>query len=637
MKYVLLLCSVMLCDFAFANTIIHQENFNTCGSSTWIPVSGTADTDAADAWSCTPTSGTQAYIGIMDDDGNNDEDWLVSPALDLDAYAEEYFSFRYENSLAIKGLTLWYSNDYSGANTAAAISAATWTAIALDVYDVHNDSYTPNESYHRSLDLSGIAGTSVYLAFRFNSTSAGEGWALDDFKITADYYTSVEAAIAGGSKCEALKTELHNLIKTQTRIPYTSSGFDMWEAFYVTDRRLNDTDTDTILYDMYSDNPVGVEPYEFSMGLDQDPGSGPFLEGANYNREHVFPKSWWGGSTAAIDTQYTDIHHIVPSDKVVNNRKSNFPMGETNVPDFTSMNGCKRGPSSLPGYSGTIFEPIDDYKGDYARMLLYMTTRYQYLFPVWETNSPDVLTADTYTSFEPWLLENLICWHENDPVSQKEIDRNNAVFSIQGNRNPFIDRPDYVFYIWGTCGDVGCPAVLPVELITFEGKALPDGNHQLTWATASEWMSDYFEVEHSQDGHRFESLARLAAAGYSEQPRSYEYLHREAPAGYNYYRLKAVDTDGTYTYSPTIAVFKRAGHGIRLYPTVTDDVIKVETPNLEADLELYIHDTQGNLVSACTLRKNTIETVQLGHLPTGMYFVRFEHAGMQEVERVFVR
>jgi hypothetical protein len=98
------------------------------------------------------------------------------------------------------------------------------------------------------------------------------------------------------------------------------------------------------------------------------------------------------------------------------------------------------------------FEPIDTYKGDYARMYLYMITRYEPHISSWDsiiTESNCALDGQTYPGVEPWLLQTLLTWHLNDTVSQKEIDRNNAVYAIQGNRNPYIDHPEWVEYIWG--------------------------------------------------------------------------------------------------------------------------------------------------------------------------------------------
>jgi len=143
---------------------------------------------------------------------------------------------------------------------------------------------------------------------------------------------------------------------------------------------------------------------------------------------------------------YSDLFHLYPTDGYVNNRRGNNPLGEVNSPTWTSTNGSKLGTNTYPGYSGTAFEPIDEYKGDLARSYFYMSVRY----------SDENLGQETNSMFQgselkSWALAMLMEWHEEDPVSQKEIDRNNEIYaSIQHNRNPFIDCPELVDKIFGS-------------------------------------------------------------------------------------------------------------------------------------------------------------------------------------------
>ena len=273
------------------------------------------------------------------------------------------------------------------------------------------------------------------------------------------YYSSI-----GNETCENLKTALHNLIKDHTVVSYNS----LWTHYQTTDDHLNDAGSETIVWDMYSDNPSGSEN-EFTFVTEQ---CGTYQsEGDCYNREHTFPRSWWGGSTS--EPQYTDIFAVVPADGWINGVRSNNPYGEVQGGTETQItnNGSKLGSSSttIPGYSGSVFEPIDAYKGDLARGYLYMATRYEDVIATWEnsnTESDAVLDGTSYTVFESWMLNLLISWHNNDPVDQKEIDRNEAIYGIQGNRNPFIDHPEYVALIWGNCdgGDTESPSI-PANLI----------------------------------------------------------------------------------------------------------------------------------------------------------------------------
>ena len=187
-----------------------------------------------------------------------------------------------------------------------------------------------------------------------------------------------------------------------------------------------------------------------------------------YNREHSLPASWFSDDTP----MYYDLGHIVPTDGQVNNYRSNYPFGEVDG-GTTYTGGSKRGSAKSVTTSNTIvnsgsttqscasslvFEPIDEYKGDFARMYMYMRVRYK------STNFTQdgtygkyhfqtLYTKDGYYGFTAYSVALLMKWHRQDPVSQKEIDRNNGMESVQGNRNPFIDYPALAEYLWGRKSD----------------------------------------------------------------------------------------------------------------------------------------------------------------------------------------
>jgi hypothetical protein len=142
---------------------------------------------------------------------------------------------------------------------------------------------------------------------------------------------------------------------------------------------------------------------------------------------------------------YTDLFHLYPTDGWVNNKRSNYPLGVTSNPTWTSTNGSKLGNSSYPGYSGIVFEPVNAYKGDFARTMFYMAVRYYGEDSGWPGS--DMVTG---SQMKEWALKMCMEWHKNDPVSQKEINRNETVYAAQGNRNPFIDNPSWVELIWGS-------------------------------------------------------------------------------------------------------------------------------------------------------------------------------------------
>src|SRR5690606_21560281 len=143
----------------------------------------------------------------------------------------------------------------------------------------------------------------------------------------------------------------------------------------------------------------------------------------------------------------TDLFHIYPTDGYVNGLRGNFPFGEVSSGgSTTTSNGSRKGQNVFPGApNSTAFEPIDESKGDFARTYFYMCTRYYT-----EDNSWKTWDMSIKTDLNTWAKNMLLQWHHEDPVSSKEINRNNQVFLIQGNRNPFIDSPVYADCIWGT-------------------------------------------------------------------------------------------------------------------------------------------------------------------------------------------
>ena len=236
----------------------------------------------------------------------------------------------------------------------------------------------------------------------------------------------------------ALKTKLSQII---TNGHQTKSYDNLYNGYPSTDSD-NYYEKDGSVLDIYSENPKGTDPYVYQHGSKQ---CGKYkVEGDCYNREHIFPQGYFNSASPMV----SDIHHVVPTDGKVNGYRSSFPFGKVGSANFVSENGSKRGTSASPNYSGTVFEPIDEFKGDVARMILYFATRYESKLSSFKDN--DILTNSAFPGVEAWELAVLKEWHTNDPVSQREIDRNNAAYTYQGNRNPFIDQPEYVALIWGT-------------------------------------------------------------------------------------------------------------------------------------------------------------------------------------------
>jgi endonuclease I len=239
---------------------------------------------------------------------------------------------------------------------------------------------------------------------------------------------------AQGKYGQELREALYNIIKTNfTSISYN----ELWDAYPRTDKKPNGK-----VWDIYSDIPNGTPPYEFTFITDQ---CGNYsAEGDCYNREHTVPKSWFNDASP----MYTDLFHVLPTDGYVNNRRSNYPYGKVGNVSWTSSNGSKLGSSTTNGYSGTVFEPIDSFKGDVARIYFYMSTRYMDKIANWEGESFQ------NSDLSPWAKNLFLQWHQLDPVSSKERKRNDSVYVIQHNRNPFVDHPEFVNDIWGPSASI---------------------------------------------------------------------------------------------------------------------------------------------------------------------------------------
>ena len=280
-------------------------------------------------------------------------------------------------------------------------------------------------------------------------------------QIPAGYYDGA-SALSG----YALKTKLHEIISAKN----INWHYGDLTAFY------NQTDLDryydhtasntTILLDIYSEIPDGPDAYEYTTA--NIIGSAN-AEGQGWNREHMMPQSTFNSNYP----MYSDMFYVIPTDARINQLRSNYPYGKAGSTNhYTFTNGSKISNNGTPGsgYTGRVYEPIDEFKGDVARSLLYFSVRYEgklssfnYFNGTSAANDRSPLDGTEEKAFENWYINLLMQWHNQDPVSQKEIDRNNAVYSIQKNRNPFIDHPEWVNIIWTQTPDGSAPQP-PVNL-----------------------------------------------------------------------------------------------------------------------------------------------------------------------------
>ena len=259
------------------------------------------------------------------------------------------------------------------------------------------------------------------------------------------YYAGVN-----GKSSKSLFDEVHVIVK----VGYSSLGYDgLFDAYPETDMKENGK-----LWDMYSN-------CDFDLNKDR---CGNYSKECDcWNREHSIPKSWYGGTKSGPGC---DIFHLVPTDGKVNGMRSNYAFGEVGNTDY-SYDGSKKGSAlsititggnTLAGNegttvscSGTVFEPQDQYKGDFARGYMGALLRWAGDHQAFTSGDGSKIFSGNYTATGKFGLTNygialLMKWHREDPVSQKEIDRNNGIQATQGNRNPFIDYPYLAEYIWGS-------------------------------------------------------------------------------------------------------------------------------------------------------------------------------------------
>ncbi|GGH39247.1 hypothetical protein IA57_01050 [Mangrovimonas yunxiaonensis] len=285
-------------------------------------------------------------------------------------------------------------------------------------------------------------------------------------QIPANYYTS-----ADGLTGYELKTQL-KVIVTNGHNPQT---YDALYTAYVTTHTDNYYENDGTVLDFYSEKPNDTDAYNYTHGNNQ---CGNYnSEGDCYNREHLMPQSVFNEQSPMV----SDIHHVIPSDGSVNGYRSNLPFGEVDIPDFTSTNGSRRGISGSPGYAGIVFEPIDTFKGDIARALLYFAVRYEDQIASWNHT---MLNGTSDQVFSDWFLDVLLDWHYNiDPVDQQEIDRNHAAYNFQGNANPFVDHPEWVNAIWG---DLTPDTTAPTAPTNLAASNPTDTSVDLSWNAATD-------------------------------------------------------------------------------------------------------------------------------------------------------
>ncbi len=245
------------------------------------------------------------------------------------------------------------------------------------------------------------------------------------------YYNSVNKKTG-----YSLKSELSRIISST----HKNNSYDsLYRAYEMGD---SDTtfDNDGTVLDIYSEDPNGADPYNYTHFRKK---CGNYKTESNcYNREHLFPQSLFYKRSP----MRSDYFHVVPTDGKVNGMRGSYPFGEVSEVTWKSRNGSKLGKSKDPKFRGMVFEPIDEFKGDVARALLYFATRYERQITRFKEHA--MTNGSSQQVYTKWFLKTLVRWHQMDPVSDHERQRNEAGCRFQKNRNPYIDNPRWVMDVW---------------------------------------------------------------------------------------------------------------------------------------------------------------------------------------------
>ncbi len=546
--------------------------------------------------------------------------------------------------LVIRSLSSSLSaNPADGTTYAAGVSLGGGTVVSYNT----NTSFfasglTPSNTYYFFVFAAAgdCAGEPVYLISSIltgnSTTTSGSGG------IPPSYYDA-----ANGLTCQPLKTALKNIISTGTQALSYTPG--VWNIYYFSDKRRNDANNADIVWDMYTDLPTGSTYFngtpeiQFTLGTNQ---CGNYSnEGDCYNREHSFPQSWFNSSAPMV----SDVHHLFATDGKVNGIRGNLPYGEVNKPNtgasqyYKSKNESYRGgPVATLGYGGTVFEPRDEYKGDFARAQLYMAVRYEDQINGWYNNgnANDVLLSPTdepdankrkLQVYDDWQIRLLFKWHLQDPVSQKEVDRNNVIFyqdvndgggtRRQGNRNPFVDRPEYAALIWQ------CSNAIPVTLIDFTASKTSTGV-LLRWQATQETDFKQYIIERSANGRDFTAIGIIAGQNLA----NYNFNDNNLPTvKVVYYRLKLMDKDGSSTFSKTAALRLNGVSGAFIYPNPNSGRFTLQLQNAFTEpATLFLADAAGRqLMQLPIVKGQQILSINAGQLPAGRYFIKI--TGQQNV------
>ena len=347
---------------------------------------------------------------------------LISPILNTQGCTKVVLRFEHTTYAANS------TSDVAYSMVKVSKDGVNWTQVAIPTWPTKRWGFVACE-----IDLTAYASNKMQFMFEYMSTANYAGtWEVKNVVVEGWWPGEPECSYENldGMTSSALRKALCEDISQHTMLSYNQIRGDKAKV---------DVRADGKIWDIYSGYDFYLSDYCSNIDI---------VEGECYNREHVLPKSWWGGSTS--EPMYTDLHHVYSVDAMANDKRSAWIYDEVKSTSWSNNLGSKLGTSA--NWSGeTAFEPVDEYKGDVARVYFYMLTCYMDKdFTQGGKGYRYFSYSNGVCDFQSKSLALILKWHRQDPVSDKEITRNVKVSDLQGNENPFVVEPNLVEYIWGT-------------------------------------------------------------------------------------------------------------------------------------------------------------------------------------------
>lgn len=688
-------------------TVIDSENFNTNTSGEWTAVDVLGTTDI---WAF--TAGYAAMNGFGD---QNDEDWLISPEINMDNSTAETFNFKYKNRFNGPMIELYYTTNYTGNPT-----TTTWTAIALPSL-VANNTSTVSASFttYSGIDISALTG-SVRFAFKYYGTATlTKEWQIDDIEILGTVpcippttqaisfsaapsntsatinwtkgdgsntlvlinttnsftapvdgttYTALTAygnsgqqtvyvgigssvAVTGLTANTTYYVQVYNFQTCVSPIDYVTNT--PLTGSFVTINTTNGActrTTATVRASLPAHNSLGYDGarrrmygncdningtvtcvyggYTQAHAANSSATSIPLPNGRIINAEHTVPQSFFGGGASPM---VADMCHLFPTYETWNSDRGSFPFAE--IPDAQTTKWerlLNAATSTIPTsnieeyseFRAGSYEPREIQKGNTARAIFYFYTQYETVM----NNTYGRPITDVAS------IQTLYNWHIQDPVTQADIDRNNCIKTYQGNGNPYIDHPEWVAEVFG------CGIIVPIELLSFEGKNKGTYN-ALAWQTASEKNADFISIER-KDNEKWGEIGRLKAVGNTVEKQTYSFDDAK-PNPLSIYRLRMVDRDGTETFSKMVTIENaKKAFSLKMFPNPARDFVTFRATTAEKQaFDVKVTDIAGRVLihKYFPVESGVIEEqMNISALANGVYFFTFDNGTHKTVER-FVR